>query len=86
MSDPSSRPSPIIHESLQPFSLSLQALLPLQVGQFLIRGIPTPAVGTVEQRRVIEPHALSASTAIRFRTPLEPKHTYLGSLFDAFWA
>lgn len=83
ISDPNSRFSRVIHEPFQSFSLSLHPLLPFQVRQFLIPGIAVPAVSTREQRRVIEPHPCPAPTAISFRAPLEPKHTYLGSLLNA---
>lgn len=75
--DPNSGRSHVIRESLQPSSLSLSPLLALQVRQFLIPGIAMPVVGTIEQRRVVEPYSGPATTAIRSSTPLKLKHTCL---------
>lgn len=72
-----------IREPLQPSSLSLRPLLALQVRQFLIPGTAVPAVGTIEQRRVVEPYAGPVTTAVGSRAPLEPKHAGLRPLLDA---
>lgn len=51
---------------LDPLSRSLPPILSLQVRHLFTSGVPTPAVGTTEQRRIIESQISSVSPAIRF--------------------